>query len=174
MNHGGKREKAGRPKGTTKYGETTHPVRIPQSRIEEVKSFLARGFEQVRIPLFSSTVRAGLPTTADDLIEDYIDLNSMLSGDPGTTFLVRAAGDSMIDTPIFEGDMLVVERNNTPISGKIVIAALGDELTVKRLLIETDHIKLIAENPAYPPIIIENTTHFKILGVVTHIIHRTK
>jgi DNA polymerase V len=174
INHGGKRIGAGRTKGSTKYGESTRPVRIPQSRVEEVKAYLATGRYSAFLPLFSSTVRAGLPTVADDYIEDYVDLNSLLSKNSDATFLVRASGDSMINTPIFEGDMLVVERNNAPASGKIVIAALGDELTVKRLLIEDKQVVLLAENPAYPPIVIQETTHFKILGVVTHVIHRTQ
>lgn len=114
-----------------------------------------------------------MPTTAEDSIKDYIDLNNLLCKTPGSTFLVRASGDSMINTPIFEGDMLVVERNNSPASGKIAIAVLNNELTVKRLLSVHNQVKLIAENPAYPPIIIENFADFKILGVVTHIIHKT-
>lgn len=174
MTHGGKRVGAGRPQGINKYGEATHPVRIPLSRIEEVKAFLSEGYHNVLLPLFSSTVRAGQPLSVDDSIEDYVDLNTLLSKAPGSTFLVRAAGDSMINTPIFEGDMLVVERDNSPPSGKIVIAALGDEVTVKRLVIELNQIKLVAENPSYPPIIVKDEVSFKILGVVTHIIHKTK
>ena len=174
MTHGGKRIGAGRIKGSTKYGECTRPVRIPQSRVEEVKAYLTLGPNSGLLPLFSCTVRAGLPTAADDYIEDYVDLNRLLSKDSGTTFLVRASGDSMINTPIFEGDMLVVERNNSPDSGKIVIAALGDELTVKRLHIEQKQVVLLADNPTYQPIVIKEEHHFKILGVVTHVIHQTR
>ncbi len=174
MTHGGKRIGAGRIKGSTKYGECTRPIRIPQSRVDEVKAYLTLGPQSRLLPLFSCTVRAGLPTTADDNIEDYVDLNCFLSKDSGTTFLVRASGDSMINTPIFDGDMLVVEREDSPSSGKIVIAALGDELTVKRLHVEEKKVILLAENPSYQPIVINEEHHFKILGVVTHVIHQTR
>lgn len=170
MSHGGKRIGAGRPQNK----EATHPIRIPLSRIEEVRNYLAQGAQNVLLPLFSSSVRAGQPLIVDDSIEDYVDLNIFLSGAPGSTFLVRAAGDSMINTPIFEDDMLVVERHPSPPSGKIVIAALGEEITVKRLLIESNQIILMPENPAYSPIVITEEIEFKILGVVTHVIHKTK
>ena len=173
MTHGGKREGAGRTPGSTKYGESTKPLRVPISRVDEVKAFLASNRQGLLLPLFSSTVRAGVPQAVDDHIEDYIDLNSLLSKEPGATFLVRASGDSMINTPIFEGDILVVERNNSPPSGKIVIASLNGELTVKKLMIELERIVLMAENPNYLPIVIKDTSGFNVLGVVTHIIHRT-
>lgn len=173
MSHGGKRAGAGRPKGISRYGEATHSVRIPLSRIEEVKAYLSKEHRFHGLPLFSSSVRAGVPTQADDLIEDVVDLNSLLSAKVDSTFLVKASGDSMVNTPIFEGDILVVERNDSPVSGKIVIASVAGELTVKRIQIESNCIRLIAENPAYPPILIEDANDFKILGIVTHIIHKT-
>lgn len=178
MTHGGKREGAGRTQGSTKYGESTKPIRIPVSRISDVKAFLTSNIENPfnignpLIPLFSSSVKAGLPTDAEDYIEDYVDLNKLLSNETGATFLVRASGDSMINTPIFEGDMLVVERNNSPPSGKIVIAALDGELTVKKMIVEHDQVLLIAENKNYAPIVVKDSSTLKILGVVTNEVTR--
>ena len=171
MAQGGKREGSGRPKGSNIYGESTHPLRIPKSRLEDVKSFLARGISNYALPLYSSTVRAGMPTAADDSIEDYIDLNTHFSKQVGTTFLVKASGDSMVNAHIQDGDMLVVNKSIEPMHGKIVIAAVAGELTVKRLVIMPEKIQLVAENSNYSPIEIEDENSLEILGVVTHIIH---
>ncbi|WP_019217782.1 LexA family protein [Legionella tunisiensis] len=171
MPRGGKREGSGRPKGSNIYGESTHPLRIPASRLEDVKAFLASGVTNYAMPLFASTVRAGTPTSADDYIEDYIDLNTHFSKQPGSTFLVTASGDSMINANIQDGDMLVVNKDIKPTHGKIVIASVAGELTVKRLAILPERIHLVAENPNYLPIVVNDETSLVILGVVTHIIH---
>lgn len=173
MARGGKREGSGRPKGSNIYGESTHPLRIPQSRLEDVKAFLASGITNYAMPLFSSTVRAGSPTSADDYIEDYIDLNTHFSKQLGSTFLVTASGDSMVNANIQDGDMLIVNKDIKPTHGKIIIAAVDSELTVKRLEIMSEKIQLVAENPNYLPIEINDETSLVILGVVTHVIHST-
>lgn len=171
MAKGGRREGSGRPRGSNQYGESTHPLRIPLSRLEEVKAFLTTGIANFSLPLFSSTVRAGSPTVADDYIEDYIDLNTYFSPKKESTFLVIASGDSMVNANIYDGDMLVVNKAIEPINGKIVIAAVSGELTVKRLAILPNKIQLVAENPNYLPIEIQDANEFVILGVVTHVIH---
>ncbi|QDP72209.1 translesion error-prone DNA polymerase V autoproteolytic subunit [Legionella israelensis] len=149
--HGGKREGAGRPRGSNVYGETTKPLRIPVSRLDDVKTFLASG-QGMELPLYSSTVRAGFPSPADDYIECRLDLNQHLIKHPAATFFVRTSGDSMNHAGIQSGDMLVVDRSLGAIHGKIVIAAIDGELTVKRLFKKEGQVKLLAENPNYPPI----------------------
>ena len=172
MNRGGKREGAGRPKGRNAYGEPTKPVRIPLSRITDVMSFLEQGESSVALPLYSSTVRAGFPSPADDYIERKLDLNTHLIKHPAATFFVIAAGDSMKNVGIHSGDMLVVDRSLEATHGKVVIAAINGELTVKRLSCHQGQVKLIAENPAYAPIDITDEHELVIWGVVTHVIHQ--
>jgi len=172
MSSGGKRIGAGRPRGSNIYGESTSPLRVPVSRIAEVKALLACERND-SIPLFSSTVRAGLPTTADDSIDDYINLNNHIIQNPKSTFLVIASGDSMINAGINHGDMLVVDKSIDASSNNIIIAAVDGDLTVKRLIIKEKNFQLKPENDAYAPINIMDDDSFVILGVVTHVIHQT-
>lgn len=169
--HGGKRKGAGRPKGQGQYGEATQVVRIPVSRVAAVKTFLAKTDEVFRCPLYGSTVRAGFPSPADDYIETYLDLNSHLIKHPAATFFVIASGDSMTGAGIASGDMLVVDRSLEAVHGKIVIAAVNGELTVKRLSKTADRVQLLPENNHYQPIDITDEQDVVIWGVVTHVIH---
>ena len=171
MSHGGKRPNAGRPKGQGKYGELTQSMRVPRSRIEDIKAFLDSGINY-KIPLYSSTVCAGFPSPADDYIEMHLDLNSHLIKHPAATFFVIASGDSMTDAGISSGDMLVVDRSLEATHGKIVIAAINGELTVKRLSRVAGIVQLLPENTNYPPIEISGDEDLVIWGVVTHVIHQ--
>ena len=174
MNHGGRRGGAGRPKGRNAYGEATKPIRIPLSRITEVLSFLAQDGQATELPLYSSTVRAGFPSPADDYIECKLDLNTHLIKHPAATFFVKASGDSMKNAGIQSGDMLIVDRSLEATHGKIIIAAIHGELTVKRLSRQHNKIQLIAENQAYDPIDITDEHEIVIWGVVTHVIHQVR
>jgi len=169
MSHGGKRENAGRPKGQGKYGEATKSMRIPLSRIEDVKGFLET--DAYELPLYACSVRAGFPSPADDYIERHLDLNRHLVKHPAATFFVTASGDSMIGAGIASGDMLVVDRSLEAVHGKIVIAAVNGELTVKRLSREGGRIRLMPENDRYQPVEINDDEALVIWGVVTHVIH---
>lgn len=174
MKQGGKREGAGRPKGRNAYGEATKPIRIPLSRITEVMTFLADGDKPFELPLYSSSVRAGFPSPADDYIERKLDLNTHLIHHPAATFFVKASGDSMKNVGIQSGDMLIVDRSLEATHGRIVIAAIDGELTVKRLSRHQGKVKLLAENRAYPSIDITDEQELVIWGVVTHVIHQVR
>lgn len=125
-------------------------------------------------PIFSSKVPAGFPSPADDYIEQKLDLNEHLVTHPAATFFVRVEGHSMKDAGINSGDILVVDRSVKPIHGKVVVAILHGEFTVKRLSMTEDTpptITLIAENDDYPDIPITEEMEFSIWGVVTSVIH---
>ena len=134
---GGFREGAGRPKGSGKYGEKTQPIRVPISLVTEVKNFIVKRedvYENVyELPLYSTRVAAGLPSPADDTVDRYLNLNEYLIESPTETFCVKAIGDSMINAGINENDILIVDRSLKPTHGKVIIAVLNNELTVKRL-----------------------------------------
>lgn len=172
MSHGGTRAGAGRPKGLGKYGETTKSMRIPLSRIKDVIQFLNTNNITYEIPLYTSTVHAGFPSPADDNIECKLDLNTHLIKHPSATFFVKAVGDSMIHAGIQSGDMLIVDRSIEATHGKIIIAAINGELTVKRLSCVNDSVQLLAENENYQPIDISLEQDLVIWGVVTHVIHQ--
>ena len=167
MVKGGKRPGAGRPKGG-KYNEPTKLVRIPHSRVEEILSFLDMGINY-ELPLYSSKVRAGFPSPGDDYIETYLDLNKRYVQNPAATFFVIASGDSMTNAHIHEGDMLLVDRSLEATHGKIVIAAINGELTVKRLSCIKGRVQLLPENEKYKPIDITDEQDLVIWGVVKHI-----
>lgn len=167
--HGGKRTGAGRPKGCNQWGEATQPLRIPLSQMDAVKQFLNKGY--VRCPLYSSRVQAGFPSPADDYIEDHLDLNEYLIKHPAATFFVKAEGQSMIGANIQSGDLLIVDRSIPATHGKIVIAAIQGELTVKRLYHQHGKVQLLPENPDFQPIDVSENSDLIIWGVVTHVIH---
>lgn len=123
------------------------------------------------LPIYSSRVSAGFPSPGDDHMEGKLDLNRHLIRNPPATFFVKAVGDSMINAGIHSGDILVVDRSLTPVSGKIVIAAIDGLLTVKRLHKEKGTLLLVADNPDYPSIEIQEGNEMIIWGVVTSVIH---
>jgi DNA polymerase V len=167
---GGARPGAGRPAGQGQYGEPTQPVRLPVSMIDEVMDYVATGGRQ-SLPLFSCAVAAGFPSPADDHLEGSLDLNDYLVKHPAATFFVRVSGDSMIKAGIHENDILVVDRSLEPRHGKVIIAALDGQLTVKRLHHKSGKTMLMPENDRYEPIIITDEASMVIWGVVTNVIH---
>ena len=85
---------------------------------------------------------------------------------------MRVKGNSMIDANIHDGDILVVDRSMEAIHGKIVIAVVDGEFTVKTLYKKDDGIKLVPANPDYPEIFIKNEQELEIWGVVSYIIYK--
>ena len=124
------------------------------------------------IPFFDQPVQAGFPSPADDHLEERLDLNKKLIKHPSATFFVRVEGESMRDAGIFKDDILIVDRSIDPIDGKIVIALINGEFTVKKIRIKGKQIFLQAENPLFPLIEIAPEWDFQIWGVVTYIIHK--
>lgn len=124
------------------------------------------------IPIFIQPVSAGFPSPAEDAIEGKLDLNDLLIEHPSATFFVRVQGTSMVGAGIFEGDVLIVDRALKPSDGKIVIAVVHGEFTVKRICWKDNFFYLMPENPQYSPIKIEEGTDCQIWGVVTYAIHK--
>ncbi|MBF0238953.1 MAG: translesion error-prone DNA polymerase V autoproteolytic subunit [SAR324 cluster bacterium] len=121
--------------------------------------------------MFYCRVSAGFPSPADDYMDNPLDLNDYLIKNKAATFYVRVEGDSMIGAGIHHGDLLIVDRSIKPVSGKVVIAVLDGDLTVKRLIHQDNRCCLVAENPKYPPLEIDENHDFQIWGVVTGVIH---
>lgn len=170
MTRGGARKGAGRPKGQGKFKEGTKPIRIPESMINDVMGYIeSKGY---KIPLYSSKVQAGFPSPADDYIEQHLDLNNYLIKHPAATFFVRATGLSMINAGIYPDDILVVDRSLDPSNGKIVIAAIDGQLTVKRLRKTRTETFLDSENPTFKTIKIQEESDVVIWGVVTNVLHK--
>lgn len=124
------------------------------------------------LPLYSCTVQAGFPSPADDYMEGKLDLNEHLVKHPAATFFVRAAGYSMIKAGIHPGDILVVDRSIEAKHGKIVIAVVDGQLTVKRLHKSVQETYLMPENEEFEPIRFEEDSEVVIWGVVTNVLHK--
>lgn len=127
--------------------------------------------DSIELPLFASPISAGFPSPADDYVEKKLDLNDHLVRNRQATFFLRVRGDSMIGAGIHNGDLLIVDRSLTAVHKKIVVAIVGGELLVKRLMRVNGKVFLAAENPNYEPIEVTAEFGFEIWGVVTNVIH---
>lgn len=125
--------------------------------------------EIIAVPLFSDLVPCGFSSPAADYVEQRIDLNELLVSHPSSTYFVKAAGDSMIEAGISDGDLLVVDSARTADHGDIVIAAVEGEFTVKRLQLRPT-VQLIPMNSAYSPIMVGCEDTLDVFGVVTFIV----
>ena len=118
----------------------------------------------VSVPIVGN-VAAGAPILAEQNIEDHILLSSELAQDGN--FLLRVRGDSMINAGILDGDLVLVKPQQEATNGTIVVALVDNDATVKRFERGNGHVKLIAENPAYEPIV---TSNVSLVGVVRGVI----
>jgi repressor LexA len=107
-------------------------------------------------------VAAGQPVLAEENIEDYLDVPSVISGEGGD-YVLRVKGDSMTGAGILEGDYVVVRPADEASNGEIVVAMIGDEATVKRYFRERNAVRLQPENDAHEPI---RSRDVKLLGKV--------
>ena len=125
----------------------------------------------LNLPLYSCKISAGFPSPADDHLEKSLDLNNYLIKHPAATFFVRVSGDSMTDAGINDNDILIVDRSLKPSHGKIVIAVVDGQMTVKRLYKQSGKLILMPENKVYKPIEITEDMAIEIWGVVVTAIH---
>ena len=96
-------------------------------------------------------VAAGSPTLAEEHVQGRFQIDPSLFA-PRADYLLRVRGMSMRDAGILEGDLLAVHRCDDARSGQVVVARLGDEVTVKRLRRRGNLVQLLPENPDYAPI----------------------
>ena len=138
-------------------------------KIDGIFKFEEKG--KLKLPMYTEGVSAGFPSPADDFAGYRLDLNELLIKHPLATFLVTVSGNSMINAGIHSGDILVVDRSSEPTDGKIVIAIINGDFTVKRLKIIHGVPCLVPENPDYPIIEMKESMEMMIWGVVTSVIH---
>lgn len=107
--------------------------------------------EDYQLPLIG-TVTAGAPIMAEENIDRYISVPRYLISDNQLCFMLRVQGYSMIKAGILDGDLLIVRSTNQASNGDIVVALVGNEVTVKRLVKTGRQSYLKAENPQYEDI----------------------
>ena len=177
---GGARPGAGR-KST--FGEPTKAIRVPESQVAAILDFVktagttqttsplrfvlpADVEERIALPVFSTAVRAGFPSPADDYVEHRLDLNDLVLHKEAT-FYAWVKGDSMQDFHIHDGDLLMIDKSVEAETGDIVVAEVDGSFTVKKV----GNGVLLAGNPAFAPIAINPDTGVQIWGVVVRVIH---
>jgi DNA polymerase V len=106
-----------------------------------------------------------LPAPATGADGSGLDLNEQLNLHPDRTLLLRVCGDSMLGAGIRHGDLLVVDREAVPRSGRIVVALLDGGFTVKRLIRRGPRWWLEAAHPAYPPLALGGRDDDRLWGV---------
>ena len=117
-------------------------------------------------------VAAGAPIFASEHVQQYVNVDQALFSDTAD-YLLKVKGDSMINIGIFEQDLLAIKKADTARDNEIVVARLGDDVTVKRFQRQGASVSLIAENDDYSPINVDlQTETFAIEGVVVGLIRR--
>lgn len=130
-------------------GESTH---IKKTKIKRLSEVLHCDVEQViedmnRVKPILGRVKAGYDLWADQDVEGYVEVGhgDTQNGD----YFLRVTGDSMIESHIYEGDLVYVQQCNNVESGKIAVVMIGDEVTIKIVKFLSDGILLEASNPKY-------------------------
>jgi len=118
----------------------------------------------LRLPVLGR-VAAGTPIGNDVLDADNVVLIDRSFFFPVPDYLLKVKGDSMRDDGIFDGDLIGVHRTAQARSGDIVIARVDEEITVKRLKIGKDGIRLLPRNPDFAPIEVRPDQDFAIEGL---------
>ncbi len=151
-------------KGYISRSSLARGIRLLRGSMEERRE---RG---VRVPLLG-TITAGRPVLAQQSIEDYLTLPSTLVCSTGPHFALRVRGDSMRDAGILDGDIVIVKATKDAANGDVVAALIGDEVTIKRLVIKGQKRYLKAENPAFSDIYPEETWNIqgKVVGLIRHL-----
>lgn len=129
----------------------------------------ARGIrlvEQLGLPLIGS-VAAGSPILAVENLRGRVQLGPQLF-QPKADYLLQVRGNSMIEAGIMDGDLLAVHKTDQVRSGQIVVARLGDEVTVKRFKRTGRRVELIAENKDYEDVVVDDS--LEIEGLVVGLI----
>jgi repressor LexA len=142
--------------------ESITPARVPD---EEADRFAHPAPTYVPVV---GRIAAGGPVLAEQYVEDVFPLPRELVGE-GTLFLLRVAGDSMIDAAIADGDWVVVRQQPVADNGDIVAAMIDGEATVKTYRRRDGHVWLLPHNPAYAPIPGDEAT---VLGRVVTVLRK--
>ena len=143
---------------------------LNESRLKQF-SLPLQSLAQLVLPLVGR-VAAGSPILAQEHIEHTYHLErSMFQRQPD--YLLKVRGMSMRDAGILDGDLLAVQQAKEAKNGQIVVARIGDEVTVKRFRRSKNQIELLPENPDFKVIVIEPGEPFELEGLAVGLIRST-
>ncbi len=126
---------------------------------------------QLALPLIGR-VAAGSPILAQEHVDQTYHVEPGLF-ERTPDYLLRVRGMSMKDVGILDGDLLAVQSSREARNGQIVVARLGDDVTVKRYMRREDRIELLAENPDYRTIVVQPDEPFEIEGLAVGLIRNS-
>lgn len=163
-------------------GAAPAPSSLPSSRLPSRLSSMqasaagaaasfADGLAQLLLPIVGR-VAAGSPILATEHIEREIGVGPALF-DQTPDYLLRVRGLSMRDAGILDGDLLAVRKTPEARNGQIVVARIGDDVTVKRLARNGGRIELLPENPDFKPIVVGPEDDFSLEGIAVGLIRTT-
>lgn len=116
-------------------------------------------------------IAAGAPLWATEDLEGVLEVASSLFGSLPDV-LLRVTGESMAGAGILDGDLIAIRRATDAPSGQIIVARLGDEITVKRLKRWGAHVELVPENALFSTVRVDDRSDFAIEGVVIGVLRR--
>lgn len=157
-------------------GGTSRGIRLQANALRALNEARGKQFmlplpslSQLTLPLVGR-VAAGSPILAQEHVDQtYVVETSLFSRRPD--FLLKVRGMSMRDAGIMDGDLLAVQKTHEAKNGQIVVARLGDEVTVKRLQRTRHGIELLPENPDFQPIVVPaDSEDFALEGVAVGLI----
>ncbi len=164
-------------------GGTSRGIRLQADVLRKLNTAREKGIgKQFQLPLPSlaqltlplvGRVAAGSPILAQEHIDQqYVVEASMFARKPD--YLLRVRGMSMKDAGIMDGDLLAVQKTQEAKNGQIVVARLGDDVTVKRFKRGRHGIELLPENPDFEPILVSaDDETFAIEGLAVGLIRNT-
>ena len=154
---------------------TSRGIRLKNAATDSFTNSTVKQFQlplqalaQLCLPLVGR-VAAGSPILAQEHIEQTYNVEaSLFSQQPD--YLLKVKGLSMRDIGIMDGDLLAVKTTREARNGQIVVARVGEEVTVKRLHKTTQGISLLPENPDFSPIQVQDGDIFEIEGLAVGLI----
>ena len=154
---------------------TSRGIRLKGNNLRAMQDSMANTVNQTisgfSLPLVGR-VAAGSPILAQEHVDQtYYVESSLFQHKPD--YLLRVRGMSMRDAGIMDGDLLAVQSTRDAKNGQIVVARLGDDVTVKRYRRTPDRIELLPENPDFKTIVVEPGEPFEIEGLAVGLIRNT-
>lgn len=157
--------------GTSRGIRLRHETLRDINASREQLSFPLPGLAQLSLPLVGR-VAAGSPILAQEHVDRMFQVESGLF-QHRPDYLLKVRGMSMRDAGIMDGDLLAVQASKEARNGQIIVARLGEEVTVKRFLRRDGLIELIAENPEYKSILVHPGEPFEVEGLAVGLIRNT-
>lgn len=157
---------------------TSRGIRLRNEDLQSINASRGRqlglpipGLAQLALPLIGR-VAAGSPILAQEHVDQTYHVEpSLFARQPD--YLLRVRGMSMRDVGILDGDLLAVQTAREAKNGQIVVARLGDDVTVKRFMRRQNQIELHAENPDYKTIVVAPGEPFEIEGLAVGLIRNS-